>query len=297
MSASHPDPARPGGAGGDRPEWLVGADEGVLGEMNRGAEAAGPATVRLSRPAPEGDVPAPGAAAPPRDAADRAGLELTDTAPGTAGGESKRLAALRNPAPPRPEPWKAAASSVPTLKREPARVIQFPAARPSPAANEDDALAVAAADDFPSDDVTGAGPARVLPGPGARPRDAWWAIALDALRENRAAQLGVIAAVVLGVAAVSLWPRESPGVSIREIKAHPERWDNQSVTVRGKVVEVFPVGGGHAYSLLQGRDTLVVFTRAGAPALRRAISVTGTIQTGFLDGRPRQSLFEDHAGR
>lgn len=296
MSASHPDPARPGGAGGDRPDWLVGADEGVLGEMNRGAEAVDPAAVRLSRPAPAGGAPAPGDVPPPRDAADHSGLDLTDTAPGTAGGESKRLAALRNPAPPKPEPWKAASSSVPSLKRETARVIPFPAARPAPAADEDDAPdAAAAAGDFPSDDVPGPGPGRILPGPGARPREAWWAIALDALRENRAAQLGLIAAVVLGVAAVTLWPRESPGVSIRDIKAHPERWDNQSVTVRGKVVEVFPVGGGHAYSLLQGHDTLVVFTRSGAPPLRRAISVTGTIQTGFLDGKPRQSLFEDHS--
>jgi len=43
---------------------------------------------------------------------------------------------------------------------------------------------------------------------------------------------------------------------------------------------------------VQGRDTIVTFTRAGAPVPRKVVTVTGHVSTGFLDGVPRQALFQ-----
>jgi hypothetical protein len=66
------------------------------------------------------------------------------------------------------------------------------------------------------------------------------------------------------------------------------------VTVRGRVGEdVFAVGAGWAFYLVQGRDTIVVFTRIQAPKPHEVITVKGQVSTGFLDGVPRQALFED----
>ena len=55
----------------------------------------------------------------------------------------------------------------------------------------------------------------------------------------------------------------------------------------------FFVGGGFAFYLMQGRDTIVAFTRVTAPEPRTVVTVTGQVSTGFLDGVPRQALFED----
>jgi hypothetical protein len=165
-----------------------------------------------------------------------------------------------------------------------------PLARATGATTVDDEDAGAALD-FPDD----AGPAiaAVPPAPAARHRDAWWAVALDELTHNRKLQILIGVLAVLAVGVPLLWPRENPGASIAELRRHPHRWDNRGVTVRGRVAEVFPLGGGYAYYLLQGRDTLVVFTRASAPERRRSVTVSGTIQTGYLDGQPRQALFEN----
>ena len=62
--------------------------------------------------------------------------------------------------------------------------------------------------------------------------------------------------------------------------------------VNGRVGEVFHVGGGYAFYLLQGRDTIVVFTRSRVPVPRQNVTVVASVSTGFLDGAPRQALFE-----
>jgi hypothetical protein len=315
MSAPPPEPVRqpePNPPADERPDWLVGAEDGVQSEFNRDRQSAPAPEVKLSRPAPpDGAVPPPESVPPaPRrsggvdaGSADYMALDLTDSAPGAgtapAASESLKLSD-RKPAgvpgratgaaaaPAKPEAWKAAASSVPKLRRESARVIPFPPAVRTQEPEEDAPEAL----DFPED----SGPAMAVapPSPGGpRPREAWWAVAMDEITTNRRIQLlvGLLLAAIL-LAVWILQPR-NPGVAIGEIRKHPERWDNRGVTVSGKVGEVFPLGGGHAFYLHQGRDTLVVFTRSGAPQARKRVTVTGTIQTGYLDGQPRQSLFAD----
>ena len=49
------------------------------------------------------------------------------------------------------------------------------------------------------------------------------------------------------------------------------------------------------HDLVQGRDTIVVFTRTQMPTAHAVVTVKGQVSTGFLDGAPRQALFEDVA--
>jgi hypothetical protein len=117
-------------------------------------------------------------------------------------------------------------------------------------------------------------------------------VALDGLRTERRWQVLVVLVLVL-VAVLAFWPRAEKSVPIGSIRRHPERWDGVTVRVSGRVGEVFAVGGGHAFYLHQGRDTLVVFTRTRQPAPRERVVISGSITTGYLDGVPRQALFED----
>ena len=81
-------------------------------------------------------------------------------------------------------------------------------------------------------------------------------------------------------------------VSIAAIHKHPERFDGRPVKVRGKVGEVYEVGGGYAFHLLQGREDIVVFTRSRVPVRREEVTIEGSISNGVLDGKSRQALFE-----
>jgi hypothetical protein len=69
------------------------------------------------------------------------------------------------------------------------------------------------------------------------------------------------------------------------------------VKVAGRVGQVFHVGGGFAYYLHDGRDTLVVFTRTRKPEERQHVTVLGTMSTGYLDGLPTLALFESNQPR
>jgi hypothetical protein len=279
--------ARAAANAASRPDWLVGADEGVEGELERRKhEAQAPAeSPALRRPAPDApDAPnAPAHAAPPA-------LRLVPPP-----------AAAAAAAPARPEAWKAAASSLPTLRvvkgagAAPAAPGMAPPPRaiPAPTTGAERAAAADADPGFPDDDGPGA------PAPGAAPeartappREAWWAVALDALRSDRRWQALAGALVVLA-AVVTFWPRGERAVPIGALRRHPERWDGASVHVTGRVGEVFPLGGGYAFYLHQGRDTMVVFTRTRRPVPRQRVAITGSISTGYLDGAPRQALFED----
>jgi len=110
------------------------------------------------------------------------------------------------------------------------------------------------------------------------------------------AQLGVgaVACVVLGV--VAWWSmqnvRRDPMVSIRRIHARPADYEGRVVRVRGAVGQVFPVGDSYAYYLLQGRDTIVVYTHGARPKPSDGAEVTGSITVGYLDGAVRTALFE-----
>jgi hypothetical protein len=279
-----------------RPDWLVGPDDGVEAERGRvGREAAGPAErPTLLRPESTPEEP------PRRAEAEPVALRLPP-----------RAAAPSKPVPEKPVAWAAAASSLPTL-----RVLKggTPEAKGSPDARFAPELKLAArapaaplsgapAGDDDADFPDEAGPRQApstssaAPAVSARmtpPREAWWLVAADALRSDRKVQLLVGLLVVLG-ALFLFWPREQKSLSLSEIRRHPQAWDGRLVRVSGRVGEVFPVGGGFAFNLHQGRDTLVVFTRSRSPRTRDRVVISGSISTGWLDGKPRQALFEETA--
>jgi hypothetical protein len=330
----------------ERPDWLVGAEEGVDAESARtraahsppppvrlvkpaSDESQQPERVQPTLPAPTLSRPAPGPGEQPLEfAMDPAG----ETGPG--GVEAPRLVAGQKPRPDaeaskssKPVAWAAAASSVPTLRgqTEKPAIPSARAAKPqpdmSPAADpraeshaaiprltlasplegrlpeEDDPDshgigAISADADAPEEAVFAAasrGPRQVVR---AAPKESWWMIALDALRGDRRVQV-VLAALVVVVVGFFSWPRDLKSLSISEIQKHPVRYDGQPVEVRGRVGEVFALGGGFSYYLHQGRDTIVVFTRGAKPEWRSNILVRGKVSTGFLDGISRPSIFAD----
>jgi hypothetical protein len=115
---------------------------------------------------------------------------------------------------------------------------------------------------------------------------------MDALMHNTQLQIGIGVAVLL-ILTWTFWPRSESNASVSSIQHHPERYDGKMVRVQGKIGDVYAIGGGYTYYLLSGRDTMVVFTRTRVPVTDEHISVRGTISTGYLDGVPRQALFED----
>jgi hypothetical protein len=84
--------------------------------------------------------------------------------------------------------------------------------------------------------------------------------------------------------------------SIVTIRNHPASFDGRTVALRGKVGEVFDLGGSSTYLLHQGRDTIVVFTRGRAPVSGSTVMVHGSVSIGYLDGAPRAALFEGPGG-
>ena len=107
-------------------------------------------------------------------------------------------------------------------------------------------------------------------------------------------QLLLAILVVGAVALIGVWGMnrfKEPSVAIRRIQNHPGEFDGHQVTLRGKVGEVFQVGGSYAYYLLQERDTIVVYTHGGRPSVHSAVIVHGSISIGYLDGAPRPAVF------
>ena len=102
----------------------------------------------------------------------------------------------------------------------------------------------------------------------------------------------VALAVIAVVALMMFHPKEEQTVSIGAIHRHPERFDGRPVKVKGRVGEVYQVGGGYAFHLMQGREDLVVFTRSRVPVRREEVTIEGSISNGVLDGKTRQALFE-----
>ena len=299
MDHSAPEDSRPES---ERPDWIVGADEGAAAESRRPPAERSSAPVRLVRPQAE---PPQRSAAP----SDFGALDLSGgPEPGVSGApESLPRSSLHRPAAPdskavEKKAWTAAASSVPRL-----RLVKSPAASNPPPPHHDEEMprrATAREESNPDhesflEDASSAAPepARVSGGRSvARPvtvlRESWWVVAVDALRTDRRIQLGIGALIVAAALAVMLQPREDARIPLSVIRKHPERFDARLVTVEGRVGEVFAVGGGYAFYLHQGRDTLVVFTRTRNPESRSKVRVKGSISTGFLDGLPRQALFE-----
>lgn len=194
-----------------------------------------------------------------------------------------------------PSTWKAAASSVPKLRQQPASLPEPPAAGGEFQGFAQDAL-----------------PGRVAPAIG----DAWeneavsepegghdasplaaslpmWEVWFEQLRAiPRSMVIGVGAAILLAAAAFSfLIPHGEPSVPLARIRQHPEAFDGRVVKVNGRAGETFMVGGSFVFDLRQGRDTIVVYSTR-RPSLHQRVEATGTVSIGYLDGAPRLALFE-----
>jgi len=266
-----------------RPDWLVGAEEGVASEWSRtsGDAPERPVKLRLVRPedvAPaveeEGEDPGP----------QRLRLMGPDenvgiSRPTGAGKVLPRTGARR------PTAWTAASSSVPTLKRS-APAMPQPAFNRLQDGDPEDAEAAA------SPVITGDRPPRPAPIALAPLKESWTIVAIDALQHNAQIQIAIVVTVV-AILAWTFWPRGEASVSVSRIHHHPEQYDGQMVRVHGKIGDVYPIAGGYTFYLLSGRDTMVVFTRTRTPLRDDNVSIRGTISTGYLDGMPVQALFED----
>ena len=270
----------------DRADWLVGAEEGMSAEVSR-SQAGIPSPFvppKLVRPdSGEIVVPKPGEARSPFPAA-RVPLPVPPVAPVMPS-------------------WDRAQSSVPTLKRD--REREFPPASASPIpeltrdfpmddAEERAIIAAEQAERRAQDEALATRPhAVVKPAefeipvipPSGLPK------LQTALATDRRVQLAVLLVVAI-VLAMTFWPREEKTVSVAHLKSEPERFADTQVRVSGKVVEIYPVGSSWAYALLQGRDTIVVFTRMGSPKLHEKRVVVGTLSNGYLDGTSRAAIFE-----
>lgn len=274
-----------------RADWLVGAEEGIEAELKRkvDAEAAPRPVPKLFRPgATEGmdAVPAPAPAAVPKLSRAAGAVSPDLDAP-----EFSQGSALS---------WSPGANSVPAIRREPARSTM--PAEPTRDFPMDDAeerartkeraamIAEVAAETLgrPHDVVDPEAfnvPAPVLP---------WWMQATETLRTDR--RLQILAGLgVLVLLTIAFYPRGERGVSLADLKKRPDHFDGQDVKIKGKVGEVYSVGGGYAFYLHQGRDTMVVFTRVRTPKTRDVLQITGHVSTGYLDGQPRLALFESNA--
>lgn len=199
-----------------------------------------------------------------------------------------------------PVAWKAAASSVPRLREQPAADPAAVEAAVFPGFAQDEGAERPA----PRVVETSSGPVREAPldGPrGAPPplsvEPRFWEIWLDRiLAVPRPILLGSIVGLVIVVAAALLIrPGEEPHVPLARLRQQPEAFDGQLVTVRGKAGEAFTIGGSYVFNLRQGRDTIVVYSRSRPPALNRDVRATGTVIIGYLDGLPRVALFETPA--
>ena len=188
-----------------------------------------------------------------------------------------------------PGVWAPVASSAPTLR------LVLPT-EPEPFEDDPFVAPVAQPRGLPGRDEDLPRMATAPPRPPlAALREPWWVIALDGLRTSRPVQISVAAALLALVLLASwLWPRGVGTASLSDLRRHPSEFDGRTVTVRGRVGDdIFEVGAGWAFYLVQGRDTIVTFTRRQMPKPREVITVKGQVSTGFLDGVPRQALFED----
>ncbi|MCC6348439.1 MAG: hypothetical protein IT347_02475 [Candidatus Eisenbacteria bacterium] len=269
-----------------------------------------PQALRLVLP-PSAEMPAPRLSrpgGPDEPGADAAGLPLPGiplskrTVPGAPAAQPDEPGTLSH------GPtmlWEPGANSVPMLHRE---------APATPAAGARAAQAAAASPlDFPMDDAEeraratreaaeaaaaaaelAAQPHTVVAPEAFDLKDApapWWMQLPQMLREDRKVQV-LAGLIVVLLMTLLFWPREGKSISIAGIRHDAARYDGQNVRVSGRVGEIFEVGGGHAYYLHQGRDTLVVFTRSRTPRRGQGVTVFGMLSTGYLNGQAGTALFE-----
>lgn len=289
-----------------RADWLVGADEGIEAELKRTASSESEArpAPRLFRPGLDASMelesPAAAAAMPPPTLIRPAAPPASPPPPRQVFGavqQEQEQGDLKPGLTPMLS-WEAGANSVPSLPRERAPIASvmpetqrdFPmddAEERQRQKEERRADIEAAAESLRRSHTVVQPQAFEIEAPSVP----WWVQVAHVLRHDRRIQ-ALVAVSVLAVAVFFAWPRDGGFASVAELKRDAARYDGRSVVVKGKVGEVFPVGGGHAFNLHQGQDTLVVFTRVRTPRSREQVTVSGTISTGFLDGEARLALFE-----
>ena len=290
-------------------DWVVGAEDGLSSELE------------LPKPGDSRPIEAPRLVRPEDPDAGKS------RAPGRFGasGVFRRPVPEGAPAPastPAMPSWEKGTSSIPRLRSgasEPASGTVFGAGAPrmsaptpSPAMPATPAIPEAMRE-FPMDDAEER--ARVAAAVAAQQREEaaiaarphqvvapqefdipavappWWSNIAETLRTDRRVQLG-LGVALLAVLLFTLWPRGEKTTSIAHLKDHPEKYADTPVRVGGRVSEVFAVGGSWAYTVVQGRDTIVVFSRTREPKIRERIEVVGTLSRGFLDGQSRVAIFE-----
>lgn len=119
----------------------------------------------------------------------------------------------------------------------------------------------------------------------------WWSRLPGLLKMDVRVQIGLLVLIV-GLLAATFWPRAEKTISVKHLKEHADQYADTQVRVGGKVSEVFPVGGSTAFTLVQGRDTIVVFSRTRRPEPREHVVVIGTLSRGWLGGESRVAIFE-----
>lgn len=308
------DPLPPPPANDGRADWLCGPDEGLEAEIARkereSAEMTRPTLLRPQLLRPEGAGGAApsesdSAATPPAGPTLRRPGSLTPAPPPTTDAP-KRFGAVDADATGsdfHTGPgmiWEPGANSVPAMRqatRPAARApIPLPSRRDFPMDDAEERarvreqanIAAAAAAEFesrPHDVVKPeAFDVQAVPMP-------WWMQFPHAVRADRRIQL-MTAGGLLVLMTLAFWPRGEKPVGLHDISKNPDRFNGQTIEVNGKVGEVFPVGGGYAFYLHQGKDTLVVFTRVREPRRGQKLTLSGTMSVGFLDGQTHSALFE-----
>ncbi len=272
-----------------RADWLVGADEGLTAEADR-----------IDRPS----VPfeAPRLLKPNGGEADT--RRANDLGPLTPRPPKPALVVPPPPATPAPSmpSWAPGKSSVPMMRRS-APPTTVPDSGPIPELGRD----------FPMDDAEErarvaaelaqrqAAEAAIAARPHevVRPQDfempavelPWWSRLPNLLKMDQRVQLALLL-VILGILVATFWPRAEKTISVKHLKEHGEQYADTQVRVGGRVSEVFPVGGSWAYTLVQGRDTIVVFSRTRHPEPREHVVVVGTLSRGWFGGESRVAIFE-----
>jgi len=278
-------------------DWVVGAEEGLASDRQAQQQSDARPAPKLVRPQdPDADKPRePG----------RFGASGLFRKPVPGG------APAPTPASPAMPSWDKGTSSIPRM-----RTVESDAGAATKAANKPpDPLA---GREFPMDDAEER--ARVASAVAAQHREEaaiasrphqvvapqefdlpavtppWWSTLAEQLRGDWRVK-AVIGLLLVAVLAYTFWPRHEKTTSIAHLKEHPERYADTPVRVGGRVSEVFAVGGSWAYTVVQGRDTIVVFSRTREPRVRERIVVIGTLSRGYLDGQSRVAIFESTAKR
>ena len=192
-----------------------------------------------------------------------------------------------------PVTWKAAASSVPKLRQQPAPLPEAAEGADAFPGFAQDALEArgAGAESYEESAEPGDSPRRRSPLAAEVPL---WEVWLERVRAlPRPVLTGIL---VGGLALFFVVPfardRAEKIVSLGRVRQHPEAYDGQVINVRGKAGETFSVGGNYVFNLRQGRDTIVVYSRTRRPSLHETVKATGIVSVGYLDGAPRIALFE-----